>query len=256
MRRYGKGSSRGTDEGGAIVSRYRYLSVAQDAKTRKGESRGYLTGVLYLAPANEAGPEVNLCPKSTAECRYGCLYTAGMAGVFSSVIKARLERTRLYLLNPRAFIVELVRDVERLVQDAQSKGLTPCVRINGTSDLPKLALELSARFPGVQFYDYTKIPKPRSHQRANYHLTMSFSGENRAECLAALTRGVSVAVVFATGRGKPLPDVWEGYRVVDGDESDLRFLDPAPVVVGLRAKGQARKLAAGQDKFVQIGEKT
>jgi hypothetical protein len=235
------------------MSRYRYLSVSKDAKTVKGEKRGYLTGILYLSPANEAGPEVNLCPKSTAECRYGCLYTAGMAGVFGNIIAGRLERTRQYLANPAAFYNTLALDIGRLIVEAGLRGLTPCVRLNGTSDLPKLGLILSARFPQVQFYDYTKIPRPWLRRRANYHLTFSHSGENRAECLQALKRGVNVAVVFDTRKGEVLPQEWEGYRVVDGDQSDLRFLDPVGVVVGLRAKGLAKKLESGQDKFVQIG---
>ena len=233
--------------------KYRYLSVSADAKTIKGEKRGFLTGILYLAPANEAGPEVNLCPMSTAECRYGCLYTAGMAGVFPKIVEGRLKRTREYLADPAVFLQAVGMDIQKLVQDAASKGLIPCVRINGTSDLPKLALKLASWFPEVQFYDYTKIPRPWNRRRANYHLTFSFSGENNAECLQALKRGVNVAVVFETKRGQPLPAWWNGYQVIDGDESDLRFLDPVGVVVGLRAKGPARELQAGAEGFVQIG---
>ena len=33
---------------------------------------------------------------------------------------------------------------------------------------------------------------------------------------------------------------WNGFPVVNGDESDLRFLDGSGVVVGLYAKGTAR----------------
>ena len=35
--------------------------------------------------------------------------------------------------------------------------------------------------------------------------------------------------------------------VINGDESDLRFLDPRGVIVGLKAKGKARKV---QTSFV------
>ena len=34
---------------------------------------------------------------------------------------------------------------------------------------------------------------------------------------------------------------YKGYSVVDGDLSDLRFLDPSGSIVGLRAKGKARE---------------
>lgn len=60
-----------------------------------------------------------------------------------------------------------------------------------------------------------------------------------------------MAVVFSTRKGEPLPETWHGFRVIDGDESDLRFTDPAGVVVGLRAKGDAKGEASG---FVQIAE--
>jgi hypothetical protein len=46
---------------------------------------------------------------------------------------------------------------------------------------------------------------------------------------------------FTTARGEALPEVWHGFTVIDGDESDERRLDPAGVVVGLRAKGHEWK---------------
>ena len=52
-----------------------------------------------------------------------------------------------------------------------------------------------------------------------------------------------------TRKGEPLPATWRGIRVVDGDESDLRFLDDPCVIVGLRAKGKAKGDASG---FVQV----
>jgi len=40
-----------------------------------------------------------------------------------------------------------------------------------------------------------------------------------------------------------------GHPIIDGDEHDLRFLDPAPVVVGLRPKGSLRGTESG---FVHV----
>jgi hypothetical protein len=102
-------------------------------------------------------------------------------------------------------------------------------------------MQLSREFPNVQFYDYTKLPKPYLRTRDNYSITFSYSGENLAESLDALAHGVNVAVVFNTKKGAELPEFWNGYRVIDGDMHDLRFLDARGVVVGLRAKGKARK---------------
>ena len=62
-----------------------------------------------------------------------------------------------------------------------------------------------------------------------------------ADCIEALSNGVNVAVVFALKKSQPLPEIWNGYRVVSGDTTDLRFTDERGVVVGLYAKGAAKK---------------
>ncbi len=222
------------------------LSVEQDAKTKKGSKRGYLTGVMYLAPATEAS-NVNLCPMASDECRQACLYGAGMAGVFPSIKAARIQKTRWMLRDPESFLDQLRADIRELVRSAAARDMVPAVRINGTSDLPKLALKMAREFPEVQFYDYTKIPGSWKRTLANYHLTFSHSGTNLESCLIALEHGINVAVVF----NGELPATWNGRPVVNGDESDLRFLDPQGVIVGLKAKGTARKMDTGG--FIQIG---
>ena len=45
-------------------------------------------------------------------------------------------------------------------------------------------------------------------------------------------------------------ETWKGFEVVNGDETDLRFLDKKGVVVGLIEKGRAKKDETG---FVQEG---
>jgi len=47
-----------------------------------------------------------------------------------------------------------------------------------------------------------------------------------------------------------MPNTYAGAPVVDGDASDLRFLDPDGVVVGLKAKGDAKKDTSGFVKRV------
>ncbi len=54
-----------------------------------------------------------------------------------------------------------------------------------------------------------------------------------------------MAVVFACKREDSLPAKWAGRKVIDGDLHDLRFLDGRGRVVGLRAKGPARKDESG-----------
>jgi hypothetical protein len=131
------------------------------------------------------------------------------------------------------------------VRSAKRQKLIPAIRLNGTSDLAWLGLQLSSEFPNVQFYDYTKLPHPQTRTRSNYHLTFSRSETNDTATLDALQNGVNVAIVFDTRRGLPLPQSWKGYKVIDGDIHDLRFLDGYQgAIIGLRAKGRARKDAS------------
>ena len=109
------------------------------------------------------------------------------------------------------------------------------------------------RFSDVQFYDYTKnytrFKSFTAERPSNYHLTFSRSEENEDKCFEMLDKGVNVAFVFKTSKKKPMPTEYKGYRVIDGDEHDLRFLqagDEIPgVIIGLSAKGDARKDTSG-----------
>lgn len=226
------------------------LLTVGNPKTAKGEAAGYFTAVLHLAPANVAGLGT-VCPKATAGCMATCLNTAGRGGIFkagettNAVQEARKRRTVWLKSDREGFESELVISILRHTAQSKKLGLTPCVRVNGTSDLPALAHRMAETFPSVQFYDYTKLPRAWERVRSNYHVTFSRSETNEAECLRALAHGLNVAVVFSTRRGKPLPATYLGRRVVDGDMSDLRFLDPQGVIVGLRAKGRARRDTTG-----------
>lgn len=219
------------------------LSVSADAKTIKGEKKGYLTGILYLAPANTSG--TNVCAMATEGCKAGCLSKAGRAATFPAIEKARIRKTRELFANRAAFLAQLRKDILALVRKAERENMIPCVRLNGTSDLPWLALAMAREFPHVQFYDYTKLPQAYTRTLRNYHLTFSHSETNESECVTELAHGLNVAVVFDTRKGKALPAQWCGFDVVDGDESDLRFLDESGKVIGLRAKGPAKKDCSG-----------
>jgi hypothetical protein len=142
-------------------------------------------------------------------------------------------------------------DIEIAKQRAIKKGLKLAVRLNGTSDKPWEDMpfidydEISHKsiihkHGDIQFYDYTKCYKRifDSNVPDNLHFTFSYSGRNKAKCMAALKHGVNVAVIFGIN---PPKNFW-GYKVINGGESDLRFLDKSPSIVGLRAKGLARRV--------------
>ena len=238
------------------------LLGTENAKTSKGFALGWLTGILYLAPGTLAGVG-NVCRFASELCLAACLYSAGR-GAFSSVQIARIRKTRMLFERPAEFYETLASDIRALVKRAKSLGVTPCVRLNGTSDLPRLSAKMSNEIPQCQLYDYTKVPRPWERSRANYHITFSLSESNETEAGDALRHGVNVAVVFSTKRGHDLPRWYtiDGLvrPVIDGDVTDLRFLDPTVpaglnpaalgYIIGLRAKGKARGQSNG---FIRYG---
>lgn len=238
------------------------LFTLNNPKTLKGEALDYLTYILHLAPHKLSGR--NVCPMASKQCIALCLNTAGHGGMFRAgettnvVQEARIRRTKWMFDDREGFMTQLAGDILRAIAYAEKQGKTAVFRLNGTSDIrwetipvnvtatvrrKKIRVQgdnLMLAFPNVQFYDYSKLEN-RKNIPANYHLTYSRSETNETAMLAMLKQGENVAVVFSTKKGKPLPKKWKGYKVVDGDLHDLRFLDPNGVVIGLRAKGRARK---------------
>jgi hypothetical protein len=220
------------------------LLTTQNYKTTKGEKLGIMTGILYLAPAKISGYEV--CPRRSEGCTKSCLYSAGR-GAFNTVQKSRVAKTKMFFEQRDAFMNQLRKDIKSLVNKANKQNMIPAIRLNGTSDIEWTRLGVVEEFPDVQFYDYTKVLNRVTKERpSNYHITFSKNESNDVECLAAIKAGVNVAVVFDTKKGEELPKTWNGAPVYDGDDTDVRFLDPkGGYVIGLRAKGKARKDQTG-----------
>jgi hypothetical protein len=214
------------------------LLTAGNTKTVRGEIMGYLTYILHLAPAWLSG--YNVCPMASEGCALSCLNTAGR-GRCTSTQEARIRKTKLFFNNREYFMANLVKDVEAGIRKAARMGMKPAFRLNGTSDIRWENIPVDGfrnimeKFPNVQFYDYTKIPN-RRNLPANYHLTFSRSESNEH----LIPADMNVAVVFLT-----LPYTYMGRPVIDGTETDLRFLDGEGVVVGLIAKGKAKSDRSG-----------
>jgi hypothetical protein len=223
------------------------LSVSSDAKTIKGETLGFLTGILYLAPATTT--KWNTCPMAKlAQCDVACLNSAGR-GAFSSVQQARINKTTWFFTERNSFMQQLVVDIARLIKKANKQGLKPLVRLNGTSDIRWETIgftdtdgieyvNIFAAFPNIQFYDYTKRGN-RTELPSNYDLTFSYSGVEGFQPYVenALLNNMRMAVVFR--KEKDIPQTFMGIPVVSGDNSDVRHLDDK-VIVGLYAKGKAK----------------
>ena len=225
------------------------LSCGSNAKTVKGDGSEYLTAIMYLKPYKTAG--INLCAMAEqAKCIDPCLVGAGR-GQMDSVQAGRLRKTEWFIRDRQGFMAQLVADLESFVSYCSKRGIQPCVRLNGTSDIRWELIPVSGHknimeaFPVVIFYDYTKIANRRGLPD-NYHLTWSYSGANEAyakQHAIAKVNGLNIAVVFR--RKVDIPSEYLGLPTIDGDRDDMRFLDPKGVVVALYAKGKAKQDQSG-----------
>jgi hypothetical protein len=223
---------------------FKLLSTA-NPKIQKGTKMGYLSFILHLAPADLSGK--NTCPKATKGCIAACLNTAGRGGMFkrgentNMIQKARIRKTQYFFNQRQDFMLDLKKDIEKAIKMATKLNLTPVFRLNGTSDLSfekydmLPGLNVFECFPTVQFYDYTKVLGRKTKMYPNYHLTFSKADGNDADVAEALLQGMSVVAVY-----DKIPA-----GVPSADETDLRFLDPKGIMLGLKAKGRAKKDYSG-----------
>jgi hypothetical protein len=222
------------------------LTVA-NYKTLKGRSFGYETFGIHFAPANISGYEV--CQGRSKGCTDSCLNLAGM-GVM--VQPQRIEKTKSFFEEQALFMDNLIKEIETGIKSAAKKSLQAVFRLNLTSDIRwediiHKGKNIFQHFSGVQFYDYIKLFDRLDLTISNYHLTFSRAETkvSQVKSFAALAKGNNSAFVFSTKKDQPLPTEHEGFKVIDGDENDLRFLDPKNAIVGLRAKGPAKKDNSG-----------
>lgn len=227
--------------------------IATSAKIKKGLKYEEMTYILYLAPAKMSGYEV--CPMRSAECTAACLNESGHNRIDiheNTINKARIKKTKLFFEQRPFFMAWLQDEIRIASKKAEAAGMKFSVRLNGTSDLSPEQFHIDGKnileiFPDVQFYDYTKVFKRTLliGKYPNYDLTYSYSGTNLDEAINALTSGVRVAVVF-----EEVPQLFWGRSVIDGDLYDMRYLDPADCVIGLKYKKVRNKLDLSKNKFV------
>jgi len=173
--------------------------------------------------------------------------------------KARIRKTELFFEDRVQFMALLVKDIELAIKQSIRMKLFPVVRLNGTSDIAWEKYEIVrdgitysnifAAFPDLEFYDYTKILGRKINHIENYSLTFSAADGNDADVAKAMQQGYNIATVFGIKKTLPMPETYMGRPVFNGDDSDLRFLDPHGVVVGLYAKGKAKKDTSGFVKY-------
>ena len=208
------------------------------------------TFILYLAPERQNSKGVNLCPKASKGCAAACLYTAGR-GKFTNVKKSRINKSEYYINDKKVFINQLSKEIVRIAAKAIKQNKKIAIRLNGTSDQDfisiikkynNLDLLNDEQFKNLVFYDYTAIlGKIKKYINTNYSLTLSRKEDNESEILEALKLGGNVAAVFRDD----LPTTYKGYNVVNGDSSDLEMIYNKNVILGLKAKGDAKKDTTG-----------
>jgi hypothetical protein len=223
------------------------LLASGDGNTKTRKNVGYLSAGLSLSAHKSAGVG-NVCPHASAGCIAGCLNGQGLASVFETIAYVRQAKTALWYEAREWFLSTLREDLSRWVRKANRAEMPLCVRLNMFSDIPWEKYCVPQQFSDIEFYDYTKNRNRAGALLHNYWVTFSRSEVNEDDTSSALDCGANVAVVFYqdgkfTGNRasfQRLPKTWHGYRVIDGDTTDLRFDDPRGrkrgCVVGLRLK--------------------
>jgi hypothetical protein len=219
------------------------LNIDNNAKTVKGRKYGFMTAILYLASSDQSG--FNVCPMASNGCKKACLYSSGH-GAFNNVQQGRINKTRWYIQERDTFLNQIRKEINAFIIKAKNKNLTPCIRLNGTSDISWEKTGLIEEYKNIQWYDYTKIYKRalsyvNGELPNNYHLTYSLNEDNRNNAFDILNRGGNISAVFR----KSLPKKYNGFKVINADDSDLRFLDGDNIIAGLLAKGKAKKDYSG-----------
>lgn len=220
-------------------------AVGLNNKTIKSDSKTeYLSWIMYLAPHTQSG--YNVCPAASKGCAAGCLFTAGH-GRWDVVRQARIRRTKFFFEHKKAFKSCVFDEIQQHREDCLKVKRKPAVRLNGTSDIAWEIVwpQIFDYFPDIQFYEYTKIARRLSKNwklPKNLHLTFSRSESNQDHIHYIWKNNpkANVTVVF-----NKLPEKWMDKKVINGDEHDARFLDPQGVIVGLKAKGDARSDTSG-----------
>lgn len=241
-------------------------ATTQSAKMQYSYNNGTETYCIYLAPATMARDKnhtyLNVCPRSK-HCKDACLNGSGHNkidilhnGVQGTINSARIRKTHLFYDDRDTFMRILIHEIHKYQAHAKKNNMEFAIRLNGTSDLSPLLFKLNGvnildMFPNIQFYDYTKCANRLKlrKQYPNYDLTFSFDGYNWDTCEKYLNEGGKVAVVFdmVDENGKQtLPTEYMGYKVIDANTTDTRFLDPKGCIMGLHYHRTANDYKSGK----------
>ena len=233
---------------------HKNLLSTNNLKLVKGEKFNWKSFILNLKSGDVYFKNKlrKTCTDTSEACLLYCL-DHQKRGKFTNVKWARMIKTKRYFFDPKKFKIDIYNEIKRKGQwwAKNRPSWRTCYRLDGTSDLGiGRAIAGWPTMQNYQFYDYSKNPNVlkkyiKGHYTSNYHLTFSWSGENKQSCLYALENGVNVAVPILNEikAMQDLPSLWHpnklwGYPVINGENSDLRFLDSKQgAIVALKPKG-------------------
>jgi len=198
-------------------------------------------------------PDRKICAGSKAAgCFETCLKSSGR-GAFKNVATARQNKTDFYLSDRQGFLSQLRAELTNFDKLCEKQNVTGWVRLNTISDIDYENHGIPQAFPALNFYDYTKRVDRIGRTPPNYNLIFSYSGRDQYQkSVDKRPRGTPMAVVFRN----ELPPAWEGQTVIDGDRSDIINVQAGGVIIGLLAKGKAKKDTSGfvvDSKIIAIG---
>ncbi|OUU13050.1 MAG: hypothetical protein CBB97_26540, partial [Candidatus Endolissoclinum sp. TMED37] len=135
------------------------------------------------------------------------------------------------------------RELGNFQKLCDKQGVQGVVRLNVLSDIQWERHGIPQSFPELFFLDYTKLAKRLGKTPSNYKLIFSYSDRPQfaKQVKTAQQTDAPFAVVFKNG----MPSEYLDRPVVDGDQSDILNVLAGRVVIGLKAKGSAKKDTSG-----------
>jgi len=230
--------------------KYQLLSSGKmNTKIGKNKNDNYLIFSLNLKPAEIEidGKIKDVCPWRTKGCTLACVGTNGHFQMKNgAAYKAQVRRTTMFFKERALFFATLLAEMDNARKQATRKDATAVFRLNAYSDINwgKLSSKwtgnsLHETFSDCLFYDYTKDRKKAlTNTVENYSLVYSHHEETSLkDSLELVENGQNVSIIF-----EEIPETFHGMPVFNGDKDDNRFLDPKGHIIGLKFKGNKKKL--------------
>lgn len=205
-------------------------------KLKKALKDGIVQMGVEMLPFTFGGGE-NLCKYANKSCISTCLSSSGHGNI-PAVYDARLKRTQLFNKDNVEFLRLLINEINYYAGIYSNLTIRPNVFSEiQWKDIYYEGKNLFQWCENVTFMDYVKNPKSVYLDIPNYFTLYSGQINTKHIWLKLLKDSKPVALVF-----NKVPEEYEGYQVVNGDEDDyiIKYKNQ-PVIVGLKYKQVIKK---------------